>query len=129
MLIICSRRRPSYRSPGRRPEGPGHGPVKPESAGFGPIPGKTRGFLADTTYPVERARLDVFRQPLARAKVELSGHVDSVSEEGPLTPGNVEPRAVREVELTAEILTAATPVGRSGDEPDRFLHRLKERRR
>ncbi len=42
--------RPSRRSPGRRSDGPGQGPVKPESAGFGPIPGKTRGFLADTNY-------------------------------------------------------------------------------
>ena len=50
MFIICSRHRPSRRSPGRRPEGPGHGPVKPESAGFGPVTGKTRGFLADTIY-------------------------------------------------------------------------------
>ncbi len=48
MFTICSRHRPSRRSPGRRSDGPGHGPVKPESAGFGPIPGKTRGFLADT---------------------------------------------------------------------------------
>ncbi len=44
MFTICSRHRPSRRSPGRRSDGPGHGPVKPESAGFGPIPGKTRGF-------------------------------------------------------------------------------------
>ncbi len=49
MFTICSRHRPSRRSPGRCSDGPGHGPVKPESAGFGPIPGKTRGFLADTT--------------------------------------------------------------------------------
>ncbi len=48
MFIICSRHRPSRRSPGRRSDGPGHGPMKPESAGFGPNPGKTRGFLADT---------------------------------------------------------------------------------
>ncbi len=48
MFTICSRHRPSRRSPGRRSDGPGQGPVKPESAGFGPIPGKTRGFLADT---------------------------------------------------------------------------------
>ncbi len=48
MFTICSRHRPSRRSPGRRSDGPGHGPVKPESTGFGPIPGKTRGFLADT---------------------------------------------------------------------------------
>ncbi len=48
MFTICSRHRPSRRSPGRRSNGPGQGPVKPESAGFGPIPGKTRGFLADT---------------------------------------------------------------------------------
>ncbi len=48
MFTICSRHRPSRRSPGRRPEGPGQGPVKPESAGFGPVTGKTRGFLADT---------------------------------------------------------------------------------
>ncbi len=50
MFTICSRHRPSRRSPGRRSDGPGQGPVKPESAGFGPIPGKTRGFLADTSY-------------------------------------------------------------------------------
>ncbi len=48
MFIICSHHRPSHRSPGRRSDGPGQGPVKPESAGFSPIPGKTRGFLADT---------------------------------------------------------------------------------
>ncbi len=52
MFTICSRHRPSRRSPGRRSDGPGQGPVKPESAGFGPIPGKTRGFLADTTYGI-----------------------------------------------------------------------------
>ncbi len=50
MFTICSRHRPSRRSPGRRSDGPGQGPVKPDSAGFGPIPGKTRGFLADTNY-------------------------------------------------------------------------------
>ncbi len=55
MFTICSRHRPFRRSPGRRPKGPGHGPVKPESAGFGPIPGKTRGFLAGTRY-TESAR-------------------------------------------------------------------------
>ncbi len=44
MFTICSRHRPSRRSPGRRPEGPGQGPVKPESAGSGPVTGKTRGF-------------------------------------------------------------------------------------
>ncbi len=49
MFTICSRHRPSRRSPGRRPEGPGQSSVKPESAGFGPVTGKTRGFLADTT--------------------------------------------------------------------------------
>ncbi len=55
MFTICSRHRPSRRSPGRRSDGPGQGPVKPESAGFGPIPGKTRGFLADTIYLATRA--------------------------------------------------------------------------
>ncbi len=52
MFTICSRHRPSRRSPGRRSDGSGHGPVKPESAGFGPIPGRTRGFLAYTTLSV-----------------------------------------------------------------------------
>ncbi len=50
MFIICSRPRPSRRSPERRSDGPGQGPVKPESAGSGPVTGKTRGFLADTMY-------------------------------------------------------------------------------
>ncbi len=45
--------RPSRRTPGRRSDGPGQGPVKPESTGFGPIPGKTRGFLADTTVHIK----------------------------------------------------------------------------
>ncbi len=48
MFTICSRHRPSRRTPGRRSDGPGQGPVKPESTGFGPIPGKTRGCLVDT---------------------------------------------------------------------------------
>ncbi len=70
MFTICSRHQPSRRSPGRRSDGPGQGPVKPESAGFGPIPGKTRGFLAETIYqPAERRiteRIGMFPRALIR---------------------------------------------------------------
>ncbi len=61
MFIICSCHRPSRRSPGRRPDGPSHGPVKPESAGFGPIPGKTRGFWQTLGNRAEADRMSATR--------------------------------------------------------------------
>ncbi len=50
MFIICSRHRPSRRSPGRRSDGPGQGSREAGIRRIRPDPRKTRGFLADTSY-------------------------------------------------------------------------------
>ncbi len=105
MFTICYRHRPSRRSPGRRSDGPGQGPVKPESAGFGPVTGKTRGFLADTIYEnPKRIQSPHTDSPAnsGRSPVRECAIVETASERleaalGKFDDGLSEPRMVKSV--------------------------------